>query len=622
MAREQRPKYMPFDLNHHQESLDDTYQSEYESDSLNDVKQHEINENELNTREPETKDAGLRAQDKSGKAVFKKQGAKAIEKQPTVEIDAHVPTDPDSEYVWKMKTEERVPIQDSWAKIDEEDAPVPKTWLPKRFQGYPEDAESEIDPEMADNPAYLRQIIRSMAKQYARCRAELKEEEAFRIRAEWERNMAQRKAKRYWSYSIHVTDTVALPIYKTQQIEDIKLRKREKDVTAREQDVKLDRLALQSERAEFESVMERFRNEAIEAKNNLKVLRDKFLDDDAIKQRLRQDIWAEKKTAMMEERASRQLRQHQKQQELSSGWRNLDLERNASKQKKELVITNAVKEELISEAYELGEAVGKRFTAVEQYNRGYQYQEGMKAGEEEMSKKRDLEIEYLKRVMLKEVADSRDVVISRTEERTEARLAEKFRVWMQERETAIRRNSRAYGLYEGTITQIRRQNNVEGSEREEDALATIIATTMANQMVTALYTYQTQKTCWRNTTNEESPLWMNSEVVEKSKFYKALHPKLTKEWHKATDRFKLAKQEQEQEKQKQAHAARVENEWATRDATAQREEGEFVPVESGAPAPYRHRLPFIVEEPLETDESQEMSDKDMVATFLKNIRDQ
>lgn len=224
--------------------------------------------------------------------------------------------------------------------------------------------------------------------------------------------------------------------------------------------------------------------------------------------------------------------------------------------------------------------------------------------------------------MLKEVADSRDVVISRTEERTEARLAEKFRVWMQERETAIRRNSRAYGLYEGTITQIRRQNNVEGSEREEDALATIIATTMANQMVTALYTYQTQKTCWRNTTNEESPLWMNSEVVEKSKFYKALHPKLTKEWHKATDRFKLAKQEQEQEKQKQAHAARVENEWATRDATAQREEGEFVPVESGAPAPYRHRLPFIVEEPLETDESQEMSDKDMVATFLKNIRDQ
>ncbi|RYN41194.1 hypothetical protein AA0112_g2163 [Alternaria arborescens] len=604
MAREQRPKYMPFDLNHHQESLDDTYQSEYESDSLNDVKQHEINENELNTREPETKDAGLRAQDKSGKAVFKKQGAKAIEKQPTVEIDAHVPTDPDSEYVWKMKTEERVPIQDSWAKIDEEDAPVPKTWLPKRFQGYPEDAESEIDPEMADNPAYLRQIIRSMAKQYARCRAELKEEEAFRIRAEWERNMAQRKAKRYWSYSIHVTDTVALPIYKTQQIEDIKLRKREKDVTAREQDVKLDRLALQSERAEFESVMERFRNEAIEAKNNLKVLRDKFLDDDAIKQRLRQDIWAEKKTAMMEERASRQLRQHQKQQELSSGWRNLDLERNASKQKKELVITNAVKEELISEAYELGEA------------------EGMKAGEEEMSKKRDLEIEYLKRVMLKEVADSRDVVISRTEERTEARLAEKFRVWMQERETAIRRNSRAYGLYEGTITQIRRQNNVEGSEREEDALATIIATTMANQMVTALYTYQTQKTCWRNTTNEESPLWMNSEVVEKSKFYKALHPKLTKEWHKATDRFKLAKQEQEQEKQKQAHAARVENEWATRDATAQREEGEFVPVESGAPAPYRHRLPFIVEEPLETDESQEMSDKDMVATFLKNIRDQ
>lgn len=366
---------MPFDLNHHQESLDDTYQSEYESDSLNDVKQHEINENELNTREPETKDAGLRAQDKSGKAVFKKQGAKAIEKQPTVEIDAHVPTDPDSEYVWKMKTEERVPIQDSWAKIDEEDAPVPKTWLPKRFQGYPEDAESEIDPEMADNPAYLRQIIRSMAKQYARCRAELKEEEAFRIRAEWERNMAQRKAKRYWSYSIHVTDTVALPIYKTQQIEDIKLRKREKDVTAREQDVKLDRLALQSERAEFESVMERFRNEAIEAKNNLKVLRDKFLDDDAIKQRLRQDIWAEKKTAMMEERASRQLRQHQKQQELSSGWRNLDLERNASKQKKELVITNAVKEELISEAYELGEAVGKRFTAVEQYNRGYQFGE-------------------------------------------------------------------------------------------------------------------------------------------------------------------------------------------------------------------------------------------------------
>ncbi|CAI9626548.1 hypothetical protein GT037_006590 [Alternaria burnsii] len=637
MAPNRRQRYTAFEFTR-QESLDDTYQSDhqsdYESDSLNDAEQYETNKNELNTREPETRDAGLRAQDKSGKVVFIKKGAKAIEKQATAEINPPRFMDPGPEHVWKMKIEEQVAIKDSWEKIDEEDAPVPKTWLPKRFQEYPEDAESEIDPEMADNPAYLRQIIRSMAKQYARCRAELKEEEAFRIRAEWERNMAQRKAKRYWSYSIHVTETVALPIYNTQQIEDVKLRKRKKAVAKRERAVKLDRLAQQSEQADYEVAMEHLRNEVIETKKNLNALRDDVLENDAIKKCLRKDVMAELETDMMEERTRWQASQNQKRQELNREREEFDLERNASKEKKELATVQAVRSDLIDQGYERGLAVGKRFTAVEQYLRGYhfgernankktskqwlqqRYQEGMKAGQEEMSKKRDLEMEKFMEAFLKEVAHTRDDAIRRTEER----LAEKFRVWMQERETAIRRNSRAYGLYEGTITQIRRQNNVEGSEHEEDALATIIATTMADQVVTASYTNQDQKTCWRNTINEESPLWMNSKVVEKSKFYEALHPKLTKEFQKATHRFELAKQEQE--KQKQAHAARVENEWAARDATAQREEGEFVPVKSGAPAPYRHRLLFIVEEPLEADEAQEMSDKDMVATFLKNIRDQ
>ncbi|CAN9129915.1 unnamed protein product [Alternaria sp. RS040] len=641
MAPNRRQRYTAFEFTR-QESLDDTYQSDhqsdYESDSLNDAEQYETNKNELDTREPETKDAGLRAQDKSGKVVFTKKGAKVIEKRATAEINPPRFTDPGPEHVWKMKIEEQVAIKDSWEKIDEEDAPVPKTWLPKRFQEYPEDAESEIDPEMADNPAYLRQIIRSMAKQYARCRAELKEEEAFRIRAEWERNMAQRKAKRYWSYSIYVTETVALPIYNSQKIEDVNLRKREKDVTKREQAVERDRLALQSERAELEEAMERFRNEVIETKKNLNALREDVLENDAIKKCLREDVMAELETDMMEGRTRWQASQNQKRQELNREREEFDLERNASKEKKELATVQAVRSDLIDQGYERGLAVGKRFTAVEQYLRGYhfgernankktskqwleqRYQEGMKAGKEEqfneMIEERNQAIEKFKEATLEHMA----IIRADDNREMEGRLAEKLLVWVQERETAIRRTSRAFGLFQGIVTQLRRQKNIEGSEQEEDALAATIATTMADQMVTAEDAGQLMKTCWRNTLEDESPLSMNSEVLQESRFYEILLPKLENEWKKASDRLQLVKQEQE--KQKQAHVARVENEWAARDAAAERDEGEFVPVESGASAPHRPRFPFIVEERLETDEAQEMSDKDMVATFLKNIRDQ
>jgi hypothetical protein len=43
----------------------------------------------------------------------------------------------------------------------------------------------------------------------------------------------------------------------------------------------------------------------------------------------------------------------------------------------------------------------------------------------------------------------------------EDNLAEQFATFWRQRESAVRRSYRAYGMYEGAATQIRYQNNIE-----------------------------------------------------------------------------------------------------------------------------------------------------------------
>jgi hypothetical protein len=98
-----------------------------------------------------------------------------------------------------------------------------------------------------------------------------------------------------------------------------------------------------------------------------------------------------------------------------------------------------------------------------------------------------------------------------------------------------------------------------------------------------------------------------------------LNLKLIEQHGVITERITTAKQEQ-QEQEKAAADRKDEEELAKRDAATQEPEQEFVPVESGAPAPYHRRLPPIIEEPPETEEAQEMSARDMVAAYLKISR--
>ncbi|KAL1801367.1 hypothetical protein ACET3X_001709 [Alternaria dauci] len=421
--------------------------------------------------------------------------------------------------------------------------------------------------------------------------------------------MAQKKAKRYRSYSIHVTETVALQIHRTQQAKDAKLGKRRKAVAKREKAVESDRILQQNEQAEYEQAIELFRVEVVEEAKNMKTLRKELLDNDAIKSRLRQDIMSELETEMMEKRSSWQIAQNKKREELNNEKRAFQLERDAWKEEKDLAISKVIKDEWVSQGYEKGLSEGKIFKSKEQYLLGYhygarnankktakqnledRYNDGLRAGKEEMSKQAKQEMERFKDI----TADFVHELVRTSVREAEDKLAEKFRVWMRERENAIHCNSRAYGLYEGAVNQIRRQNNVGGSEQEEDALTNIIAVTMADQIVVATAMGGWDKTCWHNTTLPRSILSPDSEVLKKSRFYKVLMPKLTEQCGKAAERVELAKKEQE--KQKQAHAARVEAEWAA-------------------------RLPIVVKEPLENEEAEDMSDKEMVATFLKNIRDQ
>jgi hypothetical protein len=105
-----------------------------------------------------------------------------------------------------------------------------------------------------------------------------------------------------------------------------------------------------------------------------------------------------------------------------------------------------------------------------------------------------------------------------------AELSAKFKQWWSVREHQIHRNARAYALYEGSVTQIRRQQNAEGAEQEQEALTTRIATVMAERIVVTHHHNEVGKSIWRHACNPDSPLYVGSKLLEGTSFYENLLP--------------------------------------------------------------------------------------------------
>jgi hypothetical protein len=191
-----------------------------------------------------------------------------------------------------------------------------------------------------------------------------------------------------------------------------------------------------------------------------------------------------------------------------------------------------------------------------------------------------------------------------------AELSAEFKQWWSVREHQIHRNARAYALYKGSVTQIRRQQIAEGAEQEEEALTTRIATVMAEQIVVTHHHNEVEKSIWRHACNPDSPLYMGSKLLEGTSFYENLLPKLEAETEVAQTRLDAELREQEQRAQDAAGS--VEREYAARDAAASSaNEQEFEPVSSGVYAPPACRLPPVIQEFPEEEEARELAIEDL-----------
>jgi hypothetical protein len=143
-----------------------------------------------------------------------------------------------------------------------------------------------------------------------------------------------------------------------------------------------------------------------------------------------------------------------------------------------------------------------------------------------------------------------------------AELSAEFKQWWSVREHQIHRNARAYALYEGSVTQIRREKNAEGAEQEEDALTARIATVMAEQIVVTNHHNEVENSIWRHARNRDSPLYVESGLLEGTSFRKNILPKLEAEMTVAQTRLEAVLREQEQRAQDAADS--VERDYAAR----------------------------------------------------------
>jgi hypothetical protein len=198
----------------------------------------------------------------------------------------------------------------------------------------------------------------------------------------------------------------------------------------------------------------------------------------------------------------------------------------------------------------------------------------------------------------------------RASEATTAELSAEFKQFWAEREHLVNRNARVFALYEGSVIQIRRQKNIEGSEQEEDAITTRIAAVAAEQLVMASEQGTVQKSIWRYLRDSNSALHLDSDVLVGTRFERLLRSNMYAEGLAA--RRRLDAEKLEQQKREQVAADAVEREYNARDtAASSTDEPNFEKVSAGVLAPPPRRLPPVMEELPEEEEARELAIEDL-----------
>jgi hypothetical protein len=572
-------------------------------------------------------DAGTPAQGLAGKKTFVQMRQQTIEEQGVIELNSRTPV----EKAWKSLKHKNSTnkIEDIWSDIDEEEAPMPNFNNPSRFDKYPESFLDEMYASEMNEPAYLLAQLQKVNKQYVRLKEEAVQVETQRDKAYWDRRQSQKKSSRCQSFARHA-------LSETREL----MASSARDWSAlKRAHGKLDRkiLAVRDEQGRLESMydevkrdLETGRKEFELGKHNLERVRTSILNSDedvanAIRDMTSEfykavdmHIKAQRQTDFNIEAIGRNLAWTQKKIELSSEERRLAVERDQTEAKLKATMESRILQNEYEQGVEVGNKLGRRITAVAQYNRGYYWGEKNATRKDVQERLDEMRIQgqeegtvearehFVARVIPLVVETCRKSANQQIRDQVaqvESQNSRDFATFMNERSARVRESSAAWATWKAVVTHTYRGTNEPRWEKEENQQAARIAKLVATD---ALDEVVWKTSPWRLLYLPESPWYMHTKTMKQTAFYKSLMPKILSVREAMVREQSVAKTEsiiKARAKLDAQHAA-LDADRAAREPT----DHDYIDVEGGwSPDWPPNGLPPVIQDDDEGDEAVEFS---------------
>ena len=489
-------------------------------------------------------------------AQFVKHGQEKAEEQGDVTVDEALP----AEHKWNrwLCSKGTLNVEDIWDEIDEETAPKPNFANTSQFEAIPINLMASLDPEQLDNAAYLREQLQFASDQLDTCRLRAVKQEQALEQANWDRSRAQLKFARMLSFTRHVMAKGRAVVKSAKNLEKLCLTESKK-LAKRKKDFKRDETRLQKRFDEAREYFEGRKGDAQSTRQQLRLLRDSCLSKDAILHALQEDVQREFEEEQQEIRAKHDALQVKEMSEIRKVKRDLINRQDVTDMESRLQMDAAVLKAEFDRGYAVGHDVGRRVDAMSQYQSGYFFgrkhtknmpqAEFLKIAKQEGIKETVAEYDLIVKEIAEGAAAEVEKKVAARMESEKTKIAHQFAHKSTKHEALVYRNARALGLLEGSLTQIRLQNNVQGAEQEEQKLASRVGKICGEQLVAAVQDTTNSETIWHRLFESSSHLSIQTELVSNSTFVKAVNQAIRAEatkWQPVLVAIEAARQSQRQ----------------------------------------------------------------------------
>jgi hypothetical protein len=576
-------------------------------------------------------DAAYRAQGMAGKKAFLARRQRAIEEQGSTTLNSQTSVPQAWQILRNRKTTQTV--EDMLVR-DEEEAPMPNFGNPSKFAQFDRDFVDEVD-FTNNNTQDILKLLKAANKMLARAREEGVKQEKLREKANWDRKMAQNKISRLQSFTKHVLHQTGITVEEADwELHNLKRRHKQLEAKKRTLDKEVElhysskvefekkRGELKAEFAAHRLGIEKLRVEVAGGHDEvLLAMRD--IESD-VRKRFEHEVKAKIMTGIAEDEIERLDEWAKKNASLNKERRQLDIERDQSRQKINEAISKEIKNDFYARGFHAGTEVGRKMKALEHYNIGFQYgktnatstklKERLEAAYEKG--KQDEHRAYREKThpaILQLFNEKLDIAVQATRVRTRnsvlQEVSHEFADFVNRHDRRVKEVSIAWATWKAVVTRARCVANEPGAEAEERRQAEHVARIFAEEFLQQTLSHTWDKSPWRALTRGDSPLYMHSEAMMKTTFYKVFVSSVKpatnigiKQLHEAQAAVKAKQQERAAQlaAQHAAEDAHLAAQHAAEDAhLAARAptEAEFEEMKNGAVgASLRSSLPLIIPE--------------------------